>query len=252
MSPSRARRRRGGTRSRPIRCSTARNFTIAARSSSRAPTSSGCAARRFAGRDAGARSAGRRLARARVYRRAGQWRRRRAVQRYADPGGDRRDRRRAPALRHDLAAADIDQRQRAEDARGQRGRRRRGRKACPGVLGIHFEGPFLSPERAGVHDPAMIRPPAPDDLDLLRAPRRGDAGDPGARARAARLYREPRARRSSGRARPFDGDLRRDPRRDRRGAERLYPSVQRDAADERARTRADRGGARSAVARFTA
>jgi N-acetylglucosamine-6-phosphate deacetylase len=46
-------------------------------------------------------------------------------------------------------------------------------KACPSVLGIHFEGPFLSPERAGVHDPAMIRPPAPDDLDLLCAPRGG-------------------------------------------------------------------------------
>ena len=39
----------------------------------------------------------------------------------------------------------------------------------PSVLGIHFEGPFLSPERAGVHDPAMFRAPAPEDLDLLRA-----------------------------------------------------------------------------------
>jgi len=44
----------------------------------------------------------------------------------------------------------------------------------PGVLGIHFEGPFLSPERAGAHDPAMIRPPAPQDLDLL-TPRRAGA-----------------------------------------------------------------------------
>jgi N-acetylglucosamine-6-phosphate deacetylase len=37
----------------------------------------------------------------------------------------------------------------------------------PGVLGIHFEGPFLSPQRVGAHDPAMIRPPTPEDLDLL-------------------------------------------------------------------------------------
>ena len=29
----------------------------------------------------------------------------------------------------------------------------------PGVLGIHFEGPFLSPEKPGVHDRAMFRPP---------------------------------------------------------------------------------------------
>jgi N-acetylglucosamine-6-phosphate deacetylase len=43
----------------------------------------------------------------------------------------------------------------------------------PGVLGIHFEGPFLSPERAGVHDRAMLRRPTPDDLTLLSRPRRG-------------------------------------------------------------------------------
>src|SRR6266436_4517740 len=45
--------------------------------------------------------------------------------------------------------------------------------SMPGVLGIHFEGPFLSPERAGVHDPAMIRPPTAEDLTFLTAPRTG-------------------------------------------------------------------------------
>jgi N-acetylglucosamine-6-phosphate deacetylase len=37
----------------------------------------------------------------------------------------------------------------------------------PGVLGIHFEGPFLSPERPGVHDPDLIRLPDADDVALL-------------------------------------------------------------------------------------
>src|SRR5215470_3139002 len=39
-----------------------------------------------------------------------------------------------------------------------------------GVLGIHFEGPFLSPEKPGVHDRAMIRTPAVEDYDLLTSP----------------------------------------------------------------------------------
>ncbi|HLY45269.1 MAG TPA: N-acetylglucosamine-6-phosphate deacetylase [Stellaceae bacterium] len=42
-------------------------------------------------------------------------------------------------------------------------------KLMPAVLGIHFEGPFLSPERAGAHDPAMLHPPAGGDLELLTA-----------------------------------------------------------------------------------
>jgi len=46
-------------------------------------------------------------------------------------------------------------------------------RSMPGVLGIHFEGPFLSPERAGVHDPAMIRPPTQQDLEFLTARRAG-------------------------------------------------------------------------------
>jgi N-acetylglucosamine-6-phosphate deacetylase len=45
--------------------------------------------------------------------------------------------------------------------------------SMPGVLGIHFEGPFLSPERAGAHDRAMIRQPTTEDLAFLAAPRTG-------------------------------------------------------------------------------
>lgn len=36
----------------------------------------------------------------------------------------------------------------------------------PGVLGIHFEGPFINPEKAGVHDRRWIRPPS--DAELAR------------------------------------------------------------------------------------
>ena len=37
-----------------------------------------------------------------------------------------------------------------------------------GLAGIHFEGPFLSPARPGVHLPALIRPPMDADLARLR------------------------------------------------------------------------------------
>jgi N-acetylglucosamine-6-phosphate deacetylase len=37
----------------------------------------------------------------------------------------------------------------------------------PSVLGIHYEGPFLSPDKPGVHDPAMIRMPNSQDCELL-------------------------------------------------------------------------------------
>jgi N-acetylglucosamine-6-phosphate deacetylase len=43
----------------------------------------------------------------------------------------------------------------------------------PGVLGIHLEGPFLSPEKPGVHDPRAIRKPAAEDLAIIGSPRAG-------------------------------------------------------------------------------
>jgi N-acetylglucosamine-6-phosphate deacetylase len=36
-----------------------------------------------------------------------------------------------------------------------------------GILGIHFEGPFLSPDKAGVHAPNLIREANREDLELL-------------------------------------------------------------------------------------
>jgi len=43
----------------------------------------------------------------------------------------------------------------------------------PGVLGIHLEGPFLSTDKAGVHDPQQLRAPEPRHRALLTSLKEG-------------------------------------------------------------------------------
>jgi N-acetylglucosamine-6-phosphate deacetylase len=49
----------------------------------------------------------------------------------------------------------------------------RAMRSNPGVLGIHLEGPFLSPDRPGVHDPSMLRRPDAGDVEWLTRSRQG-------------------------------------------------------------------------------
>jgi N-acetylglucosamine-6-phosphate deacetylase len=46
-------------------------------------------------------------------------------------------------------------------------------QGVPGVLGVHIEGPFLNPERKGIHDPGKLRHIADDDIAQLMRPTGG-------------------------------------------------------------------------------
>ena len=83
------------------------------------------------------------------------------------------------------------------------------------LAGVHFEGPFISRERCGAHDPALLRDPDPADVRKLLDAARGTRADDDARARAARragLRTAARGQRRDRRRRPHRRDVRARPR----------------------------------------
>ena len=62
-----------------------------------------------------------------------------------------------------------------------------GEGAADRLLGAALEGPFLSPQRAGVHAPQHLRAPAVDELRTLLAKHRGNIAAVGRALGVARM-----------------------------------------------------------------
>lgn len=69
-----------------------------------------------------------------------------------------------PTLITDSIEAMLDAAQAVKDAKQQ---------GIPGILGVHFEGPWLSVKRKGVHSEKYIREPSAAELELLTDPELG-------------------------------------------------------------------------------